>query len=154
MAPKLCDDCAPTVTPIADVAGLVATFSCDEIKEFMKEAKPDPIVDWDSCQDLVERLRKSTLMGVHVEDIIERVGPDTCSNATSPGPAPAGGAHALAAACGEAGEEDMHCVRGLYFLALVIPARHDSAEHFSRLKALHCTAMGLIFIPAYCFAVP
>ena len=28
-------------------------------------------------------------------------------------------------------------------------ARRDSAEDFSRLKALHCTAMGLIFIPAY-----
>ncbi len=34
------------------------------------------------------------------------------------------------------------------------PARHDSAEDFSRLNALLFTAMGLIFIPAYCFAVP
>ena len=33
-------------------------------------------------------------------------------------------------------------------------ARQDSAEHFSRLKSLPCTAMGLIFIPAYCFAIP
>ena len=31
-------------------------------------------------------------------------------------------------------------------------ARHDSAEDFSRLNALLCTAMGWIFIPAYCFA--
>ena len=33
-------------------------------------------------------------------------------------------------------------------------ARHDSAEDFCRLNALLCTAMGWIFIPAYCFAVP
>jgi len=33
-------------------------------------------------------------------------------------------------------------------------ARHDSAEHFSRLDALQCTAMAWIFIPAYCSAVP
>ena len=31
-------------------------------------------------------------------------------------------------------------------------ARHDSAEDFSRLNALLCTAMGWVFIPAYCFA--
>ncbi len=35
-----------------------------------------------------------------------------------------------------------------------VPARRDSAEDFSRLNALLCTAMGWIFIPAYCFAVP
>ena len=33
-------------------------------------------------------------------------------------------------------------------------ARQDSAEHFSRLKVQRCTAMGWIFIPAYCFAIP
>ena len=33
-------------------------------------------------------------------------------------------------------------------------ARHDSAEDFCRLKALHCTAMDWIFIPAYRFAIP
>ena len=33
-------------------------------------------------------------------------------------------------------------------------ARRDSAEHFSRLDALHFTAMAWIFIPAYCFAIP
>ena len=33
-------------------------------------------------------------------------------------------------------------------------ARHDSAEDFFRLNALLFTAMGWIFIPAYCFAVP
>ena len=38
---------------------------------------------------------------------------------------------------------------------LVVPtARQDSAEDFSRLNALLFTAMGWIFIPAYCFAVP
>ena len=31
-------------------------------------------------------------------------------------------------------------------------ARHDSAEHFSRLNALLCTDIAWIFIPAYCFA--
>ena len=36
----------------------------------------------------------------------------------------------------------------------IAPARHDSAEHFSRKKVQHCTAMGWIFIPAYCFAIP
>ena len=33
-------------------------------------------------------------------------------------------------------------------------ARRDSAEDFSRLKALHCTAMDWTLIPAYCFALP
>ena len=33
------------------------------------------------------------------------------------------------------------------------PARHGSAEAFSRLKARRCTAMDRIFIPAYCFAI-
>ena len=33
-------------------------------------------------------------------------------------------------------------------------ARQDSAEHFCRLEAPCCTAMGWLFIPAYCFAVP
>ncbi len=33
-------------------------------------------------------------------------------------------------------------------------ARRDSAEDFSRLNALLCTAMGRILIPAYCFAIP
>ena len=33
-------------------------------------------------------------------------------------------------------------------------ARHDSAEDFCRLNALLCTAVGWIFIPAYCFALP
>ena len=33
-------------------------------------------------------------------------------------------------------------------------ARHDPAEDFSRLNALLFTAMGWIFIPAYCFTVP
>ena len=33
-------------------------------------------------------------------------------------------------------------------------ARRDSAEYFSRLNALLFTAMGWIFIPAHCFAVP
>ena len=33
-------------------------------------------------------------------------------------------------------------------------ARHDSAEDFSRLGALLCTATARIFIPAYCFDVP
>ena len=46
---------------------------------------------------------------------------------------------------------------GLYqicgYLA-ILTARHDSAEDFSRLNALLCTAMAWIFIPAYCFAVP
>ena len=32
-------------------------------------------------------------------------------------------------------------------------ARRDSAEDFCRLKARRCTAMGSIFIPAYCFAI-
>ena len=32
-------------------------------------------------------------------------------------------------------------------------ARHDSAEHFSRVGALLFTATGWIFIPAYCFAI-
>ena len=31
-------------------------------------------------------------------------------------------------------------------------ARHDSAEDFSRLNALLCTAMDRILIPVYCFA--
>ena len=35
-----------------------------------------------------------------------------------------------------------------------VTARQGSAEHVSRLKALHCTAMAWIFIPAYCFAIP
>ena len=35
-----------------------------------------------------------------------------------------------------------------------LTARHDSAEDFSRLGALLFTAMGWIFIPAYCFAIP
>ena len=34
------------------------------------------------------------------------------------------------------------------------PACQDSAEDFSRLNALLCTAMGWILIPAYCFAIP
>ena len=38
--------------------------------------------------------------------------------------------------------------------AIVHFARHDFAEDFSRLNALLCTAIGWIFIPAYCFAVP
>ena len=33
-------------------------------------------------------------------------------------------------------------------------ARQDSAEDFSRLNALLCTATDWIFIPAYCFAIP
>ena len=33
-------------------------------------------------------------------------------------------------------------------------ARRDSAEDFSRLNALLCTATDWIFIPAYCFAIP
>ena len=33
-------------------------------------------------------------------------------------------------------------------------ARHDSAEHFSRLDALLFTATAWLFIPAYCFANP
>ena len=33
-----------------------------------------------------------------------------------------------------------------------VAARHDSAEDFSRLNALLCTAMDRILIPAYCFA--
>ena len=35
-----------------------------------------------------------------------------------------------------------------------IMARRDSAEHFSRLNAVLCTAMAWIFIPACCFAIP
>ena len=35
-----------------------------------------------------------------------------------------------------------------------IPARQDSAEDFSRLNALLCTATDWIFIPAYCSALP
>ena len=34
------------------------------------------------------------------------------------------------------------------------PARRDSAEDFSRLGALLCTATDWIFIPAHCFAIP
>ena len=34
------------------------------------------------------------------------------------------------------------------------PACHDAVEDFCRLKARHCTAMDMIFIPAYCFAIP
>ena len=37
--------------------------------------------------------------------------------------------------------------------ALLLHARHDSAEDFSRLKAARCTAMAWVFIPAYCFAI-
>ena len=41
-------------------------------------------------------------------------------------------------------------------LVMLVPvmsmARRDSAEDFSRLDALLFTAMGWIFIPAYCFA--
>ena len=33
-------------------------------------------------------------------------------------------------------------------------ARQDSAEHFSRLKALRCTAMALVLIPVHCSAIP
>ena len=37
---------------------------------------------------------------------------------------------------------------------IVYAARLDSAEDFSRLDALLCTAMDWIFIPASCFALP
>ena len=33
-------------------------------------------------------------------------------------------------------------------------ARRSSAEHLIATKALRCTAMAWIFIPAYCFAIP
>ena len=41
-------------------------------------------------------------------------------------------------------------VAGVMALAF---ARRDSAEDVCRLKARRCTAMGRIFIPAYCFAI-
>ena len=39
-------------------------------------------------------------------------------------------------------------------VTLETTARHDSAEDFCRLKAPCCIAMGWIFIPAYCVAIP
>ena len=44
--------------------------------------------------------------------------------------------------------------KALLLCAVILIARHDSAEHFCVMLALRCTAVDWIFITAYCFALP
>ena len=48
--------------------------------------------------------------------------------------------------------DGLTCGRSRKECDLTLPARRDSAEDFSRLNALLCTAMDWILITAYCFA--